>query len=355
MSGLNDIDELDLLENESLVFPIRNSPPLQRRGGGRRRPKTASQPLPAPAEIKPAEQDDTFEFSYHATRHERVWIYDALQGFHDGQWLDDVLRLIKGGKEAHVYQCRANDSVEGLQRSEWREPYLAAKIYRPRKFRNLKNDHLYREGRHNLDENGREITDDGMLHAMAKRTEYGRELLHTSWIEHEFTTLKRLHAAGADVPLPLAEGSNAILMSYIGGDDAPAPTLNGVHLRRREAPRLFERVLHNIDLMLGQGRIHADLSAYNILYWEGEITLIDFPQAIDPTQNRSAYAIFERDVIRICEYFARQGVPSEPRRLASELWRKHRYPNAPEIHPLLLDPEDDRDRRLWSDRAAKAR
>ena len=92
--------------------------------------------------------------------------------------------MVKGGKEASVYLCQGN-ATTGVD-------FLAAKVYRPRRFRNLKNDWLYREGRGNLDESGRNITNKGMLHAMHKRTEYGRELLHTSWLEHEFKTLTTL-------------------------------------------------------------------------------------------------------------------------------------------------------------------
>jgi RIO kinase 1 len=102
--------------------------------------------------------------------------------------------------------------------------------------------------------------------------------------------------------------------------------------------------------MLAHGRVHADLSAYNILYWEGEIIFIDFPQAISPSENRNAYRIFERDVTRICEYFIRQGVPSDPRRLAAKLWTAFRYPFRQEIHPSLLDGEDEKDRAYWRNR-----
>jgi len=219
--------------------------------------------------------------------------------------------------------------------------------YRPQRFRNLKNDHVYREGRSDLDENGNLITDDGMLHAIRNRTDYGRQLQHTSWIEHEVKTMERLSAAGADVPRVYASGKNAILMTFIGDQDMAAPALHGIRLAKQEARRLFERVLHNIEIMLSQDRIHADLSAFNILYWEGEITLIDFPQAIDPQINRNAYRIFERDVTRVCEYFARQGVESEPRRLASQMWKAHHLRQIPDVHPALLDAESESDQRYW--------
>lgn len=285
------------------------------------------------------EIDKQLNMTYKAARHEKIWLESSLQNFYDHQWFDDVLRMVKGGKEASVYLCLANENT-GLD-------YLAAKVYRPRRFRNLKNDALYREGRANLDESGNRIKNRGMLHAMRKRTEYGRELLHTSWLEHEFTTLKLLYDTGADVPKPLASGSNAILMEYLGDEVMGAPTLNDVSLAAGEGRVLFERVLHNIDLMLANNRIHADLSAFNILYWEGEIVLIDFPQAIHPDENRSAYRIFERDVFRVCEYFRRQGVQNDPRKLAADLWQKHHFRFVPLVDPKMIDEDRDDDRDIW--------
>ena len=255
------------------------------------------------------------------------------------KWFDDVLRMVKGGKEASVYLCQGN-ATSGLE-------FVAAKVYRPRMFRSLKNDWLYREGRGNLDESGRKITNKGMLHAMQKKTGYGLELLHTSWLEHEYQSLSILHAAGADVPRPLASDSNAILMSYYGDEVMGAPTLNDVDLDPTEARELYERVVHNIELMLANGKIHGDLSAFNILYWDGKIVLIDFPQTIQPDENRSAYNIFERDVVRVGEYFQRQGVKSNPRRLAESLWAKYNQRFVPLVDPKTLEEVNETDRDIW--------
>lgn len=289
------------------------------------------------------DQDDSIkevEFTYTGSRHEREWIVNSLGNLYEAQWFDDVLRQIKGGKEASVYQCLGN-ATTGAN-------YIAAKIYRPRRFRNLKNDHLYREGRERLDADGHMILDGGMQHAMNKRTEYGLQLLHTSWIEHEYQSMRILHAAGADVPVPYARGDNAILMAYIGGPDMAAPTLNTIDLAQEEAQVLFLRVLKNIDLMLSVDRVHGDLSAYNVLYWEGEMTIIDFPQAISPHTNRNAYMVFERDVARVCEYFALQGVRSDARRIAADLWTAHHHRMSPsDVNLALLDPEDQDDLAYW--------
>ncbi|MEI7848355.1 MAG: RIO1 family regulatory kinase/ATPase [Chloroflexota bacterium] len=287
-------------------------------------------------------QDDSrenFKFTYKAARFEEGWLLKSLGGFYEHKWISDVLRRIKGGKEASVYLCKAGAEVN--------EDLVAVKVYRPRSLRNLKNDHAYREGRDDLDAEGKIVLNDGMQHAMAKRTEYGKNLLHQSWIAYEFTSMQVLRRAGADVPIPYEMADNAILMGYIGDIDSCAPTLNEVSLARDEAYRIFERVLHNIDILLNNEKIHGDLSAYNILYWEGEITLIDFPQVVSPKINRNAFLIFQRDITRVCEYFIKQGVKVNPRTIAADMWVKHGYKIEPEIDIRLLNAEDPQDWALW--------
>jgi len=265
-------------------------------------------------------QDDTsenFKFTYKAARFEEWWLLESLGAFYEHRWISDVLSRVKGGKEASVYLCVAGAEVD--------THLLAAKVYRPRQLRNLKNDALYRVGRTDLDEDGNRIVDDGMLKALHRRTSYGEELRHQSWIAYEFQALKTLQAAGADVPEPYAVEHNAILMDYVGDRSTPAPALNTVDLEPSEARVLFDRVMHNMNLMLKQQVVHGDLSAYNILYWRGNITLIDFPQIVSPEDNSAAWEIFLRDVTRIGQYFSSQGVLSDPRKLASDLWTSYGY------------------------------
>jgi RIO kinase 1 len=281
-------------------------------------------------------QDDkvyNLHFTYKAARFEESWLLESLGYFYEQGWISDVLRKVKAGKEASVYLCRSGEQVQA--------PLVAAKVYRPRMLRNLRDDHLYREGREVLDEAGKAILDLGMLKAQHKRTVYGEQIRHQSWIAHEFTALQTLFEAGADVPCPYEMAHNSILMGYLGDERLPAPILNDIHLTRNEAGLLFERVLHNLHLLLACERVHGDLSAYNILYWEGAITLIDFPQVISPHTNRSAYPIFKRDVSRLCEYFCAQGLSLQPGCLAADLWQEHGYRLTPEIHPRLLEAEHE--------------
>jgi RIO kinase 1 len=266
-----------------------------------------------------AEEDDTletgFETSYHPAKYEREWMTQALGPFYVMGDITDVLRLVKGGKEASVYMCAADPGLG--------EDYLAAKVFRPRRFRALRNDAVYRHGRAALEADGSEMRDRRGLHAMHKGTDTGKEMRQTSWLAHEFVALGKLHSLGLDVPKPIASGHNSILMTYIGDASMPAPTLNTVDLQLREARELFDRLVWNVDVMLANEMIHGDLSAYNVLYWHGTATIIDFPQVVSPYENPSAESIFRRDVHRLCEYFVTQGVSRDSKRIADDLWNKH--------------------------------
>jgi len=110
---------------------------------------------------------------------------------------------------------------------------------------------------------------------------------------------------------------------------------------------LFERVMGNIEIMLAHGIIHGDLSAYNILYRENAIALIDFPQVVAPGANANAYPIFRRDVTRVCDYFAKHGVRANARSLAEQLWTAHGYRISQEVHPSHLDATVPRDQATW--------
>ena len=323
---LEQLEELD--DNKPIEDILRKRKPRQ--SLTRRTPK------------KPPKRDQVFihtqsdrvsnlQFTYKAARFEESWLLESLGFFYEQHWISDVIRKVKVGKEASVYLCRSGEHVAA--------PFVAAKVYRPRMLRNLRDDHLYREGRTILDEDGKPILDLGMLKAQHKRTVYGEQIRHQSWIAHEFSALQVLHHLQADVPRPYAMAHNAILMGYLGDEHLSAPILSDVTLKTSEVGSIFKRILHNLDLLLACERVHGDLSAYNILYWNGEITLIDFPQVISPHDNRNAYSIFKRDVARICEYFIRQGLDLYPQRLAANLWQSHGFRLTPEIHPRLLEEE----------------
>ncbi len=280
-----------------------------------------------------------FDITYQPTRFEAEWLLDSLRHFYEQDLIVDVAARVQGGKEANVYRCKAHHST-GV---EW----LAAKVYRPRKFRNLRNDAMYREGRQILtEENGKpaDPRDDRIVRAIGKKTAFGVQVQHTSWLMYEFKTLEALHSAGAAVPKPISAAENAILMGYVGDGYLAAPTLQETTLPEHEARPLFEETLRNIELMMQRGVIHGDLSAYNILYWEGKITLIDFPQVTQAQTNRQATKILHRDVERICDYFSRYGIESDPHAIADDLWQRYAAPDPRNLAAdlsTIAPPEDE--------------
>jgi RIO kinase 1 len=345
LDDLNDLeDDAPLVTFEKISKTTHRGVPSEAATSRHRQPRNNLVPRKASASTSQfiRSQDDSFhsfEFTYHAARFEEGWLLESLGYFYEQHWIADVLRKVKVGKEASVYLCRSGQQVQS--------PFVAAKVYRPRMLRNLKNDQLYREGRAVLDESGHPIVDLGMLKAQHKRSVYGEQVRHQSWIAHEFYTLQALSELGASVPRPYEMAPKAILMDYLGDETLPAPVLAEVSLGVKEASSLFKRILHDIHLLLSIGHVHGDLSAYNILYWNGDFFLIDFPQVVPIQGNRNAYAIFERDITRLCEYFVDQGLSVQPQRLAAELWKAHGYRLKPEVDPRLLDAADPLDRQLW--------
>lgn len=229
--------------------------------------------------------------------------------------ITEVVSLVKSGKEAMVYCCRAHPSTG--------HAYLAAKVYRARDRRTFTNDAVYWEGATGSVGKRREQL------AFRKKTSIGREVQAARWVGREHETLSVLHAAGADVPAPIAAtnaADGALLMEFFGDERGAAPQLQHVTLTPDEAVRLYQQVLDNIALWLAHYRIHADLSAFNLLYWHGTLKVIDFPQAVDPRQNANAWRLLERDLANVQRYFARYGIESDPAWLAYDLQRQYSDP-----------------------------
>src|SRR6185295_17907670 len=115
------------------------------------------------------------------------------------------------------------------------------------------------------------------------------------WVNHEFDVLSALNYAGADVPAPYACNDRAILLEFVGDGGEPADQLQHAEVSPDEAPALLDRILWNIELFMRENVVHADLSAFNMLYLRGKVTIIDFPQAVDPRQSAAAPRLLERD------------------------------------------------------------
>jgi RIO kinase 1 len=253
-----------------------------------------------------AGKEEDFASSFLAEHHERDWIISSLRVFHAKGLIRDVVGVVKSGKEATVYRCTGQEDGE----------YLAAKIYRPRMFRSLQNDAVYRENR-------MAEKDCRLQKAMDKMSRRGRAFRMESWIRFEFDTHKRFYNAGVAVPEPVDSYGNAIHMEYIGDEQEPAPILHHVELDPLNAEPLFNELILNIELMLTCDRVHADLSAFNVLYWREKAIIIDFAQAVDARSGPEVFKLLSRDVENIAKYFAKNGISAEPEYITLGMWSRY--------------------------------
>ena len=203
---------------------------------------------------------------------------------------------MKSGKEADVFLVER--TLDG------RVNLLAAKRYRDLEDRMFRNDRRYRESRRT----GESRVDK----AMAAGTRAGMAFRARQWVQTEFDTLCRLWAAGAAVPYPVQRLGPEVMLEFLGDESTAAPRL--VHHRggRAQLADLYAQLVDNLRLMVRQGVVHGDLSAYNLLVWQERLYIIDFPQAVDPVLNPDGFALLERDVMNVCTWFGKHGVAADP-------------------------------------------
>jgi RIO kinase 1 len=232
----------------------------------------------------------------------------AFEHFLDEGLIEAAIRPIKSGKEASVHLCRANPRTTG-------HDLLALKVFHPLNQRDFRDDGLYRDGEW--------IKERRIRAALEKKTKFGREVQGGIWVNREWETLRMLASSTAAVPVPEAieRTEDAILMTYIGDREIAAPQLRSyVPDDREETKDLFDQLVRAVELMLFNDVVHGDLSPYNVLVWEGRLTIIDLPQAVDPRKNRHAEAFLHRDLERMGTYFDRHGLDAPMGRIAADLW-----------------------------------
>ena len=234
---------------------------------------------------------------------------DALDAFLGDGLITEVLYVVRSGKEATVYCCRGAQTTG--------HALVAAKVYRSLERRAFRDDSMYHVGRG-------AAWDRRSRRAFANKTQFGRSVQYATWIGAEFDTLAMLRRAGADVPEPIARRQHALLMEYFGDESGAAPMLVKAEMARETAAACLRTILSNVGLWLHHDRVHGDLSPYNILYWEGRIVAIDFPQAVDARLNPNARELLYRDLENICGHFEKYGIRANGERIASEMWRRYR-------------------------------
>ncbi|HNQ33000.1 MAG TPA: serine protein kinase RIO [Methanoculleus sp.] len=123
-----------------------------------------------------------------------------------------------------------------------------------------------------------------------------------AWTKKEYSNLARAHEVGIPVPEPLAFDRNILLMEFLGREEVPYPQLRNAEVA--DYGVTYGEILGYIERLYQEARlVHADLSEYNILYYEKPY-VIDMGQAVTLDHPRAS-AFLIRDIRNINRYFSR--------------------------------------------------
>jgi len=211
---------------------------------------------------------------------------------------DTELGILKTGKEADVFLLRRG--VPGTDRS----CLLAAKRYRSAEHRLFHRDSEYLEGRR--------VRESRASRAMANRSSVGREMIAVQWANAEFSALCQFHQAGVAVPYPVQVLGTEVLLEFIGSPDGTAaPRLAETGLRGIELASLWRQLVQAMATLAGLGLAHGDLSAYNLLVYDGRLIMIDTPQVVDVIANPRGADFLDRDAANVSRWFTARGLRND--------------------------------------------
>ena len=191
--------------------------------------------------------------------------------------IKDIGFCVSTGKEANVYHGFGYENEE-----------LAIKIYRTTTAE-FKRNWMYVEG-------------DPRFKGYKKGT---YSFIYT-WARKEYKNLKRMKNAKISVPTPIVVNKNVLVMEFIGKNQEAAPLLKDVKLKKPN--KIYSQVIDMMfELYEEANLIHADLSEYNILFYEKKPIIIDVSQAV-LMDHPYAPAFLYRDVLNVNRYFRSLGV-----------------------------------------------
>lgn len=191
--------------------------------------------------------------------------------------IDLLHGIIASGKEARIY---AAETPEG--------EHVAVKIY-------LTSTAEFKRGRLKY------IVGDPRFKGVSTRA---YKLIY-AWASKEYKNLLKAHECGVNVPRPLGQEGNVLVMKFIGRDFTPAPTLRE---RSSLSPWIFRQVMNQMRRLYREaGLVHADFSEFNVFYFDRKPILFDFAQSV-VLGHPQAEEFLVRDISNILKFFAKRGL-----------------------------------------------
>jgi len=223
-----------------------------------------------------------------------------LHKFVNAGTLEEINGVISIGKEAVVLHAKGG-TFTPLNQNDLHKPIpenIAIKVFKT-VMSEFKNRDKY-------------IADDYRFQERFKKINHKK--LAYLWAEKEMRNLERLNTAGIACPEVVLLRKHILMMRFIGTTSetggsvgSAAPKLSEYLIRPEvDLPtqvRAYKQTVEIMKKMYTSARlVHADLSAYNLLWHENKVWVIDTAQAVEP-QHPKALEFLYRDCLNICKFF----------------------------------------------------
>jgi len=232
--------------------------------------------------------------------------------------LDEINGIISIGKEAVILHAKGGTETPQNQMNSLSKSIpenIAVKV-----FKTTMSEFRHRD---------KYIADDYRFHDRFKKL--NSKKLAYLWAEKECRNLERLEAARIPCPEVVLLRKHLLLLRFIGavsnsgGSSASAaPKLSEVaqKFKPEQKQRALDQVLSIMHRMYRDARlVHADLSEFNLLWFENKVWVIDTAQAVEPQHPRALEFLF-RDCCNVTRFFGGklqlEQVPN-PRRLLLDI------------------------------------
>lgn len=129
-----------------------------------------------------------------------------------------------------------------------------------------------------------------------------RKMVQT-WAGKEMRNPVRIHTAGIPSPRLILLRSHVLLMEFMGQDGWPALRLKDANLSVSKARELYRSVLVSVGRMFHKCKlVHGDLSEYNMLFYQGDVFIIDVSQSVEH-DHPHALEFLKKDLFNVTEFF----------------------------------------------------
>ncbi|KAH8271990.1 hypothetical protein KR044_012819 [Drosophila immigrans] len=228
----------------------------------------------------------------------RLLLYKLI----NNQILEQINGIISTGKEAVILHANSDTSYTGTNEhghgnGVLMPPELLPKECAIKIFKTTLNEFKQRD---------RYIKDDYRF--KDRFSKQNHRVIINMWAEKEMHNLMRMQSIGLNVPDVVVLKKHVLVMRFIGDNHNAAPKLKDARLTVAELSCAYEEIVAAMHKMYNEANlVHADLSEYNILWYEDKCWFIDVAQSVEP-EHPSALEFLMRDCGNIVHFFEKRGL-----------------------------------------------